>query len=64
MPQALQKGFQETSERQTLIHNKNRTEIRFDKKIANSSGKGFLLTKNFHKSANNAPIFASDKRNV
>ena len=37
--QALQKGFQVTSEGETLILKKNSTEICFDEKMDNNSGK-------------------------
>ena len=44
------------SEDEALIIEKNSTEIRFDKKIVNKSGEGFLLTTNFYKRANKAAI--------
>ena len=49
--QELQKCFQLTSEGKTLILKKNSTEIRFGEKMANKSGKGFLLTTKFYKCA-------------
>ena len=50
------KGFQVKSESETLILKKIFTEIRFDKKMANKSGKGFILTTRFYKSANDATV--------
>ena len=43
--QYIQKGFQLTSEDET---------VHYDNKMANKSGKGFLLTTNFYKIANDA----------
>ena len=51
-----QKRFQVKSESETLILKKFFTEIRFDKKMANKYGKGFILTTRFYKSANNATV--------
>ena len=56
---ATQKGFQLTS----LILKKISAEIRFDKKMVNKSGKGFLLTTKFYKSTNNSDILAPEKWN-
>ena len=50
-----------TSEGETIIL-KNSTEIRFDKKMANKAGEGFLPTIKFYKSANDATFLASKKR--
>ena len=49
LTQALQKGFQVTSEGNTLILKKNSTNICFGEKMANNSGKGFILTTKFYK---------------
>ena len=56
--QALHKGLQVTSEGDALMLRKNSNHIRFDKKMANSGGKGFLLTTNLSKGAKNASILA------
>ena len=64
MDRALQKGFQVTSQGDTLILKKNSTDIHFDKKMAKRSGKGFLPTTNFYKSANNAAIYPPNKKNL
>ena len=60
--QALQKGFKLTSEGETLILKKNSTEILFDKKIVNKSGKEFILTTKFHKSTNDTTLLEPNKR--
>ena len=60
---ALQKGFQLTSDGKTLILKKNSTKIRFDEKMANTAGEGFLFTTKFYKSANDAADLAPEKRN-
>ena len=60
--QALQKGFQVTSEVETLILKKISTEICFDKKMAKIGGEGFILTANFYKSANEAACLEPKKR--
>ena len=39
------------------------TEIRFDEKMANKSGEGFLLNTKFYKRANDAALLAPQKRN-
>ena len=52
-----------TSEDENLIIKKFSTNIRFDKKMVNNGGKGFLLTAKFHNSANNAVILAPQKGN-
>ena len=59
---ALQKGFQLTSEGETLILKKISTVIVFDKKVANKSGKGFLLTTKFYKIAYDADLLAPKKQ--
>ena len=57
MTQAQQKSFQVTSEGETPTLKKNPIMIRFDKKMENNSGKGFLRTTKFYKIANNtAPL--------
>ena len=61
---ALQKGFQVKSEGDTLILKKNTTKIRFDNKMANKYGKGFVLTTRFYNSANNAALLDSKKRKL
>ena len=48
----------------TLILKKNSTKIRFDKEMANKSGKGFLLTIKFYKSTNNTALLPPEKRNI
>ena len=63
MTQALQNGFQLTSEGKTLILKKKPTKICFDKKMAKKSGIGYLLTTEFCKSANDASILDPKKRN-
>ena len=50
------------SEFDTVILNRNSTRIGFDEKMANNGGKGFLLTTNFYKSANNNVILARKNR--
>ena len=59
----LQKGYQVTSEGDTLILKKNPTEVRFDGKMTNKYGKGFLPTTNLYKIANEASILDPEKRN-
>ena len=56
-----QNVFQVTSEGATLILKKFSTKIRFDKKMANNSGKGFLLNISFYKSANDIDFFSPRK---
>ena len=63
MTLSLQKGFQMTSEGETQILKKNSTKIRFYEKMANKAREIFLLTTNFYKSANNAPILVPENRN-
>ena len=58
----LKKGFQVTSEGETLILKKNTADIHFDKKMENKAGKKFLLTTKFYKSANDAALLAPQKR--
>ena len=53
-----------TSEDEALILKKILTEIRFDKKMTDKSGKGFLLTTKFFKIANYAAILVTEKRNT
>ena len=52
MTQALQKGFQVTSEYEALILKKKSTEIWFDKKMTNNGGKGYILTAKLYKIPN------------
>ena len=52
-----------TLEDKALKLKKNSTEIRFDKRMANKSGEGFLLTTKFYKSVNDTAILAPEKRN-
>ena len=59
MTQAPQQGFHVTSEGGALILKKKSPKIRFDKKVANDVGKGFLLSTKFYKIANNAALLAS-----
>ena len=40
----------------TLILKKNSTKIRFDKEMANKSGKGFLPTTKFYRITKNAAL--------
>ena len=54
---ALQKGFEVTSEGDTLTLKKNSPNIRFDKKVANNGGEGFLITSKFYKIENDATLF-------
>ena len=61
--QALQKGFQVTSEVDTLILKKKSTKICFDDKMWNNGGRGFLLATNFYKSANNTALLDTEKHN-
>ena len=61
--QALLKGSKPRSEGEALILKRNSTKIRFDEKIANKSGEGFLLTTKFYKSANNTALLAPEKHN-
>ena len=51
-----------TSKGNSLILKTDSTKIRFDQKMANKSGKGFLLNTKFHKNANDTSIFASENR--
>ena len=60
--QAPRKCFQLTSEDETLILKKKSTKIRFNKKMANKVGVGFLLTTKFYKSANNTNVLDPVKR--
>ena len=60
---ALQKGFQVKSKGETLIFKKKSTNICFEKKISNNSGKGFLLTIKLYKSKNNAAIPPPENKN-
>ena len=46
----------------TLILKKNSTKIRFDAKMANKYGEGFILTTKFYKRINDAVILAPDKQ--
>ena len=43
---------------ETFMLKENSTDIRFDQKIANNGGEGYLLTTNFYKSTNDAFILA------
>ena len=52
-----------TLESESIIPKRNSDNICFDKKMANISGEGFLLTTKFYKSAHNADILSPDKRN-
>ena len=61
--QSPQKDFHVRSEGETLLLRKNSTGIRFDKKMANKAGEGFLPTTKFYKSANNADLLAPKKWN-
>ena len=61
--QSLQKGFQVVSEGEALILKKNSTEIRFDKKIVNNGGEGFILTTKFYNSPNDAALLVPKKQN-
>ena len=45
------------SEGETWILKKHSTEIHFDDKMVISSGKWYLLTKNFYKGVKNDPYF-------
>ena len=56
---ALQKSYQLTSEGEILIIKKNSTEICFDEKMENKSGRGFLPTTKFYKISNNNNNLAS-----
>ena len=62
MTRALQTVFQLKSEGENVILKKNSTEIRSDKKMVNKFGEGFLLTTNFHNSANKAAILVPKKQ--
>ena len=61
--QALQKGFQLTSEVETLILKKKSTKIHFDEKMANSGGEGILLTTNLYVSVCTHDLLDPKKRN-
>ena len=50
-----------TSEGEAPILKKNPTEIRFDEKLVNNGGKGFLLTTKFYKIANNTALLSPKK---
>ena len=63
MTQALQNGFQLTSEGKTLILKKKPTKICFDEKMANKFGKLFLLATNIYKRIHYSNILDPKKRN-
>ena len=52
------------SEGETLILKKNPTMIHFDEKMANNSGKGFILTTKFCKSANDVALLNPEKQKL
>ena len=54
---SIKKIFQVTSEGETLILNKNSTNIRFDKKMANIGSERFILTTRFYKNANSDSLW-------
>ena len=62
MAWALQKGFQVTSECKYVILNKNSTEIRFDEKMANNGGNGFILSTNLYNIPKNVALLVPDKQ--
>ena len=59
---ALQNVLQVMSEGETLLIKKKSTDISFDKKMANKSGKVFTLTTKFYKSAKYAAILYPKKQ--
>ena len=61
MTLSLQKGFQVMPEGEIK---KNSTKIRFDKKMANKSSKGFLLTTKFHRIENANTIPHPEELNI
>ena len=58
---ALKKVSQVTSEGETLILRKNAPRIHFDKKIANTGSKIFLLTTKLYKNPNNPQSFGTQE---
>ena len=44
--------------------NKNSTDIRFDEKVTNNGGEGFILTTELYKRANHAALFSPKKKNT
>ena len=62
MTQALQKGFQVTSESETLTLKEISTKILFNKKMANHRDKGFYFTTTFYKSAHDTAFLVPEKR--
>ena len=63
MTQALQKGFQVTSEREALIIKKTPNVISFNDNMVNKGGEGFILTKKVYKSSKNANSLEPKKGN-
>ena len=61
---ALKKVSQVTSEGETLILRKNAPRIHFDKKIANTGSKIFLLTTKLYKNPNDAAILDTEENNL
>ena len=61
--QSQQKGFQVTSEGEAPILNKKATKAHLDEKMANHVSKGFILTPNLYKCANNSALLAPNKWN-
>ena len=53
-----------TSEVDTLILKRKPTNICFHKKMENHDGKGYLLTTNFYRGANDAALLVTNKRNM
>ena len=62
MTQELKRVFQVTSEGESLILKTNSTEICFDNKLANSGGKGFLLTTKLCKNPNYAAFLVPEEQ--
>ena len=61
---STKKGFEGMSEGETLMLKKKSTEISFEKKMADKSGKGFILTTKSYKIVNYAALLATEKRNM